>query len=91
MLHLKRKVLAVGMAAILLLPGNIYGHSMEMSSINLNNCITQFIQFLADWGICLEEGMFPEINRPETEAPKPERPQPDRPEVEESLPHAGIA
>lgn len=91
MLRFKTKVLAIGMAAILLVPGNVYGHSMEMSSINLNNCITQFVQFLADWGICLEEGTFPEIGWPEAEAPNPERPQLDRPEMEESVPQMGIA
>ena len=51
MLQLKKKALALGMAALLLLPGTVYGQSSEPVETDWKDCFTQFFQFLEDWGI----------------------------------------
>ena len=77
MLQLKKKALALGMAALLLLPGTVYGQSSEPVETDWKDCFAQFFQFLEDWGICLENGNLPET--------------PDVPEIEEAIPQLGLA
>ncbi|MBO5667141.1 MAG: hypothetical protein J6S45_06820, partial [Firmicutes bacterium] len=77
MLLLKKKALALSMAAILLFPAAAYGQSSEVSTADTRDCVTQFIQFLEYFGIRWEDGKLPEIELPEIEIPETEVPDMD--------------